>query len=136
MPSRRATLPASRSLTALKPIVIVLSCLGCPPAPATIESSTAVSEGSPLMPTVLPMSCRGLVTAGWLITAASGRSTMGRMPTMFSPRSRAMARSWMSRMAKLARPVSSRRIESVEADGAITCNLTPAAVSKWRASAV
>ena len=88
------------------------------------------------MPTVLPMRPRGEVTAGSAITEASGRSTMGRMPTTSSPRSRAMARSWMSRMAKLTRPVSSRRIASVEAEGAITCSLTPAAVSKWRASAV
>ena len=33
---------------------------GSPPAPATIERSTAVSLGTPVTPTVLPSSCRGL----------------------------------------------------------------------------
>ena len=53
------------------------------------------------------------------ITEASGRSTIAMIPTRYAPRSRAIARSWMSRIAKSTRPVSSSLIESVLAVGAI-----------------
>ena len=59
-----ATRPASRSATALKPIVIVCTRAGEPPAPATTECSTAVSLGTPVTPTVRPASSRGFVTLG------------------------------------------------------------------------
>ena len=59
-----ATRPASRSPTASKPIVIVWTPDGRPPAPDTTEFRTARSLGSPVTPTVRPSSWRGLVTPG------------------------------------------------------------------------
>ena len=59
-----ATRPDSSAVTALKPIVTVRTRCGLPPAPATIESSTAVSLGTPVMPTVLPSSARGVAIDG------------------------------------------------------------------------
>ena len=54
-----ATRPASRSATALKPIVIVLTLAGSPPDPDDLRSSTAVSLGTPVIPTVLPSNALG-----------------------------------------------------------------------------
>jgi hypothetical protein len=131
-----ATRPVSRSATALKPIVIVLTLAGLAPLPRTTESSTATSDGSPLTPTVWPCSCAGSWNFGAAITAANGRSTIGRIPAIDCPRSRAIARSWMSRIAKSARPVSNSRIASVDADGTITCRSIPSERSYPRSIAV
>src|SRR5689334_24772265 len=73
---------ASRSVTALKPIVIVLTLVGSPPDPATTDRRTAVSLGTPVIPTVLPWSACGDEMPGAAITADSGRWTIGRIPTM------------------------------------------------------
>ena len=77
-----ATRSARSAGTALNPIVIVLTLAGLPPAPATIERSTAMSLGTPVTPTVLPSSSRGSRIAGAAMTAASGRSTIAMIPTM------------------------------------------------------
>jgi hypothetical protein len=63
------------------------------------------------------------------MTAASGRWTTAITPTTSRPFSRAMARSWMSRIANWARPESSSLTLSVEDDGAWTRSVTPSASS-------
>ena len=59
-----ATFPPSSACTALKPIVTSRTRLGLPPAPRTIDSSTAESEGTPVTPTLLPSRPRGVRTLG------------------------------------------------------------------------
>ena len=54
-----ATRPASSALTAWKPIVTGRTASGSPPSPATIERSTASSDGSPVTPTRRPSRSRG-----------------------------------------------------------------------------
>ena len=113
-------------------MLIVRTFAGFPPEPATIECRTARSLGSPVTPTVRPWSSRGVRTDGAVITEASGRSTIGSTPTIGMPLARAIARSWMSRIAKFTRPSSSSEIASVEAPGTSTCRRIPCAVSRWR----
>ena len=58
-PSRPRPGAASSALTAWKPIVVVRTCSGSPPSPATTERSTASSDGSPLTPARSPSSVGG-----------------------------------------------------------------------------
>ncbi len=103
----------------MKPIVTSSTLAGSPPSALTSESTTASSEGRPVTPTVCPSRSRGLRTepSARAITAASGRCTIGITPTRSRPRSRAIPRSWMSRIAKSARPAASSFGASVDSPG-------------------
>ena len=81
-----------------------------------------------MTPTVRPSRSRGRLTAlgSPAITDASGRWTIGITPTRSKPRSRAIARSWMSRIANWALPASSSFGASVDADGCWTLRSMPA----------
>ena len=124
-----ATRPASSALTASKPIVVSRTRSGSPPAPSTTERRTAASDGSPVTPARLPSRSFGVRMAGWASTAASGRWTSAITPTRSRPFSRAIPRSWMSRIAMSARPPWSSFSASVEALGLRISSLTPSAVS-------
>ena len=106
--SAKATFPRGLTLDGLR---IVVDC--------------AHGAAYKVAPTVLCCRSFGEAMPGAAITAARGRSTIAITPTMSSCCWRAIARSWMSRTAKLTLPVSSSLIESVEAVGAITCSATP-----------
>ncbi len=127
-----ATRPASRSATALKPIVIVLTRRGFPPRAGQHRAEhrgVARHAGDPDRLALQLAADRG--TADEATTAASGRSTMAMIPTIGAPRSRAMARSWMSRMAKSIRPAS-KQLDRVGGGPRerTTCSLMPCLVSK------
>ena len=107
VPERRRRRPrgaTSSACTALKPIVTCRTRSGSPPSPATIERRTASSRaGRSRRPAALEVA--RAADSGWASTAASGRWTSAMTPTTSRPRSRASARSWMSRIAELsARP--------------------------------
>ena len=103
-PSRPRRGPASSARTASKPIVVARTRSGSPPAPATTERSTASSDGRPVTPARRPSRSAGVRIPGCASTAASGRWTSAITPTRSRPCWRARPRSWMSRMARSARP--------------------------------
>ena len=120
-PVAASTLPAASEATALKPIVTRWTRAGSPPSALTSESTTASSEGRPVTPTVWPSRSRGRLhrASPRAITEASGRWTIGITPTMSRPCSRAMPRSWMSRIAKSVRPAASSFGASVDSPGCV-----------------
>lgn len=130
-----ATLPPSSAGTALKPIVTRSTLPKSPPAPITIDLSTASSLGRPVTPTLRPSSSRGVLTSGAASTAASGRCTIDITATRSRPLAPASARSWMSITENCVRPDSSSFTASVELPGTRTVRWTPSASSKPRASA-
>ena len=127
-PVAASTLPAASEETALKPIVTRSTPAGSPPSALTSESTTASSEGRPVTPTVWPSRSRGRRTgpSPRAITEASGRCTIGITPTTSRPCSRAIPRSWMSRIAKSVRPAASSFGASVDSPGSRTVRSTPA----------
>ncbi len=72
-----------------------------------------------MTPTVCPARSRGRRTgpSARAITEASGALTIGITPTRSRPRSRAIPRSWMSRIANSARPAASSFGASVDSPG-------------------
>ena len=123
-----STFPAASADTAWKPIVTRWTEAGSAPPPWSTESSTASSEGRPVTPTVPPSRSRGVRTScrSRRSPRRAGAARSAPRPTTSRPRSRAIARSWMSRIANCARPASSSFGASVDAEGSRTSRSTPA----------
>ena len=127
-PVAASTLPAAREATALKPIVtrLDLGRVAAVGADLGVDHGFVGGQAGDADRVALEVAGAATGPSPRAITAASGRCTIGITPTRSRPRSRAIPRSWMSRIAKSARPAASSFGASVDSPGCRISRSTPA----------